>query len=111
MDEQKSTTESAPGPFMCTKCGEEKPAAAFSKRNGSPTGYRFQCKICKNTQTQMYNTKHPEQTKARQSRYCQKHPERVATSKATYCEKYPERVSTTQKASRKKHHLARAITN
>lgn len=43
------------GTKRCTKCGEEKPVTAFSKKGGSPDSVRSHCKLCVRTPKTLAN--------------------------------------------------------
>jgi len=59
----------------CTKCGETKPLAEFSRQRRAKDGLQFQCKACRAVYNKAYREANAEETAARMRAWCQANPD------------------------------------
>lgn len=71
----------------CTKCGEEKPLAQFSKQNGTKDGLKYSCKICNSKIAKDRYSVHKEDHIEKVRKWQAEHPEQVREYKRAYKEK------------------------
>lgn len=71
----------------CTKCGQSKPLAQFSKHNGkksSKSGYRSNCKTCQVLSNRLYRSKNREKVNAAKRAYDDRNKEQKAALDKKY---------------------------
>jgi 5-methylcytosine-specific restriction endonuclease McrA len=60
---------------LCTKCGENKPHSAFSKKSAQPDGLRTRCRQCEKARKRSYYQQNAERAREWQKQYYQTHIE------------------------------------
>lgn len=102
---------------QCTKCGEIKPLAEFSKDKKGVNGTRAHCKVCQSRMGAEYRAENKEVISERKRRYRLEHPEvqreyrarnpdKIREQRKRYCAQYAEQL----REKRRKHYADNAET-
>lgn len=88
----------------CSKCGEAKPVAGFSKDSRKRDGLCSQCKACDRIANAAWSKANPERKKAKNAKWYADNPERMKELKANWQADNPEarRVSRQNRRARKR---------
>lgn len=87
----------------CTKCGEAKAEAEFSKRKDSEDGLRGQCRVCHKAVKVAWYEANREKVDARNTAWKKANPDKVLAAGATYREANPEKVNAASATYRKEN--------
>lgn len=75
----------------CKRCGEEKPASAFSKNRGSKDGLHSYCKPCNKVATEAWRAANKDRVKATTAAWKEANREKVKSAHAAWRSANPEK--------------------
>lgn len=88
---------------VCTKCGEVKSIAEFSKRSSARDGLRTYCKVCERISFAQYCAANPEKEKTRKAKYRAVNSEKEKAYKIKWRAANPEKVKSAKAKSQAKN--------
>jgi hypothetical protein len=75
---------------ICSKCKEEKELCEFYNNKINLDGKRYECKVCSNKSSILYNQKNKEKVSGIKQKYVDNNKEKVKKSKKEWFDKNPE---------------------